>query len=1523
MFELYQHFRFAFLACCCSCIFFIVSDRIEADQPNTNICHILKVGYPIRPWTTQNASINLREDMPFASAFLKQLRRQAVLLAAREELGVLTRDAFLDETAPDGTPEIEDIDRFLIDHLGFVEGLFAQDIDYPVFLARLERLSRNELVTALSTLGLTRNDSAEIKIEKNEMPQHEKNEIEKKFYEYNIVSQFDTARRLHAAIQNYGETPEYLEMLVRAYTQLQILTNASFRDTHRVFQARAMLYAQRLVAKYGKNPETVSVRAAAWSLNNFHRLARNDFNSLPEEYSLNDWKRLARLYAEFDLPGLDAIIEMEKENPERKGAMLLKFILLTYTNNGRKTAAPYATSILQELIDCPRLYLNLFAYEDFFAPSLPNGTRLQEHWARQIPPSLREMDSVPKNISKAGQDLRKPFSGKSSTGLLGLFFGGGRRSDENSEVVDTSVSVETFYSELAALFQAMNSTAPTSDSEPSFQTLATLLQDEIFYAATLCALRQSGADTVITTAVPAVESHPLMNYLAQAYKDDKIREEFVQKFKKTQVPYELLSSVRLGFDFRNKGLWGQGKYMAPYLFGMRFGDRENVRDVFAYHQELRWQIGRNTPAFSVDLLVELCPNNPFTAAERIARKGTLEPDEADALFGKFGQYLNFRDAILAYYLKKGEKQKAISVLREMQKTDPGSNVWNQTMRLYLQDGNLDGAVQFLLELLENADEDHAWWRSEVLGMLGRILFLDGKTEEAAPYFDQLAQQSSYVGFPLKIRFLEASGQFDKALQASDLGIQNHFTDPYRSWPACYRMNSDRIFEITDNLFKAYEERRKQNQSNDSEQSQLYYISYCMGLPMQDLFGNDPSVRVFYEHSDPVAGFLAFFESLEKQDSSKSNALLRLLQDRGSLLGRGELAHVVSRAKISPGKGNPQIKKPVFRILAALFALDQQQEKPGLIDQDIIESVLRIGTTDSIRNDDALFVLYFFGRYFTAYGDREKGLECFRRICASRNLDTVWPLTFAVKEIRDAGREYADCIRTESNLPRTPADPTKIEEFSQRLFNLLHHAEAAKLTALSETESIFEVCRSDLPVTDIFPGGWTTWNFPQARLIRKLSGRSYYSAWSRDGKRIALGSEKYLAGVWNPENGDDFGGIRRTKEARGSSIAFTPDSVSVLFGGSDGYFGLWTPKSPGDAVPDWRKREHPWVSCVAITPDGKYFCTTTENDNDRGVFLWDMQTQNLIHTMKEHQKGINCAAFFSGGQRLVTVSRDKTAFIYNVRTGRPSRRLQGHKEQIRSVSVSPDDRIIATGSYDDTVMLWEAQTGEPIKTLGMFNGDVVSVAFSPNGTKLAVGRNHNGEATYILDTKTWEPIMIVPGHGFWNCQPSWSLDSRRLVTCGEDTRLWDISMDNGSAKAESGSAEELPNEILLKDINPKLCLIGSLTEPEFKSFRSDRKEFTDSLWAHAPSRVAYDLDGKWKTFKTSYGIRVGANTDQASCFFIVLGDGKILFRSELVADTLDRPLDIDVHGISTLELIVDPNRNNWNDHGVWYSPKLLK
>lgn len=96
-----------------------------------------------------------------------------------------------------------------------------------------------------------------------------------------------------------------------------------------------------------------------------------------------------------------------------------------------------------------------------------------------------------------------------------------------------------------------------------------------------------------------------------------------------------------------------------------------------------------------------------------------------------------------------------------------------------------------------------------------------------------------------------------------------------------------------------------------------------------------------------------------------------------------------------------------------------------------------------------------------------------------------------------------------------------------------------------------------------------------------------------------------------------------------------------------------------------------------------------------------------------------------------------------------------------------------------------------------------------------------------------------------------------------------------------------------------------------------------LYAHAKSNYTFALDGNWKKLTAVAGLQQGA-PEEASVVFIVLGDGKELYRSEGIQGSNVASIDLDISGVKQLELITQSagpnNRGCWS---VWGSPLISR
>ena len=100
--------------------------------------------------------------------------------------------------------------------------------------------------------------------------------VEERLWRLGYTEPFAAVRALHEAIRTGGESPARLAGLVRGYALLGLLTEHHWHPAHKAFKARALLYAQRMVARDPKGYLGLWHRAFAESLLGLHKDALAD-----------------------------------------------------------------------------------------------------------------------------------------------------------------------------------------------------------------------------------------------------------------------------------------------------------------------------------------------------------------------------------------------------------------------------------------------------------------------------------------------------------------------------------------------------------------------------------------------------------------------------------------------------------------------------------------------------------------------------------------------------------------------------------------------------------------------------------------------------------------------------------------------------------------------------------------------------------------------------------------------------------------------------------------------------------------------------------------------------------------------------------------------------------------------------------------------------------------------------------------------------------------------------------------------
>ena len=139
-----------------------------------------------------------------------------------------------------------------------------------------------------------------------------------------------------------------------------------------------------------------------------------------------------------------------------------------------------------------------------------------------------------------------------------------------------------------------------------------------------------------------------------------------------------------------------------------------------------------------------------------------------------------------------------------------------------------------------------------------------------------------------------------------------------------------------------------------------------------------------------------------------------------------------------------------------------------------------------------------------------------------------------------------------------------------------------------------------------------------------------------------------------------------------------------------------------------------LSSVSFSPDGETLAG--KSSDNRTIFLWDVQTQQLKGTLAgDLWYPVTPMGFSPDGQTLARGDSNGTVRLWDVQTRQPKMTLWGHdyiEAAIRSLVFSPDGTVLASSA--ETIRLWDAKTG----TLGATLEYADSLAFSPDGATLA-------------------------------------------------------------------------------------------------------------------------------------------------------------------------------------------------------------
>jgi WD40 repeat protein len=265
--------------------------------------------------------------------------------------------------------------------------------------------------------------------------------------------------------------------------------------------------------------------------------------------------------------------------------------------------------------------------------------------------------------------------------------------------------------------------------------------------------------------------------------------------------------------------------------------------------------------------------------------------------------------------------------------------------------------------------------------------------------------------------------------------------------------------------------------------------------------------------------------------------------------------------------------------------------------------------------------------------------------------------------------------------------------------------------------------------------WDLQDGRPARAIETIPGPVHALAFSRDGRRLAVG-----AGL--PARS---GVVRIYSVPDGTMLHDFPGHQDVVFG-------------------------------LAIRPDGAQLASTSF---DQTVRFWDPGSGRASGVFSGHSDFVYAASYTPDGRGLVTAGKDRMIKWINTRTFKEERTYSGHDDDVLSLAVHPDGTKFVSAGNEPRLLWWTFGTDKPATRHGGHSAPVQQLAFSGDGRRLI--STGGDRSVRLWDGKSGQPQRQLAGATDWQYAAAISDDGKLAAAGGWDglVRLWDA--DSGKLR----------------------------------------------------------------------------------------------------------------------------------------------
>jgi hypothetical protein len=945
---------------------------------------------------------------------LLELGRQSLLVAARDELGLRTRDLNLGDEMPSGGDNAPFVVRATAQNSitfevcrGFATSgkpLLHRELRwsvpaskesdnrqaavltaYPAAVIGLEKLSRSEFADVIKQAGLK--GRAQAKKESARVPE----EIKSLLMKLDFVSQFSAVRQLHDLIRQDGESPERLGALVRGYANLGLLTEFHWHPAHKALTARSLIYSQRMVADDKQPSRALWHRAYAFALAGLHKFALDDLQEGEKRWkadekhgdSMPPMVELIDAYCRFAQARLKTASE---EGPLKELATLLWFDSVAHSHHQASTIRA-AMQALGKLPDCYPAVDALCEHGGVSvghtATTVPFAIVAKTLYSRVA--DIPGLPAAALKIAEAGAEEPSKDDEISTSEFAA-----------RAKLIRALLESDRPVPPKAAETAALNHSAAGDGGEPTWVSLGQLVSNLSFVhvwrrARFMHERWNVPTEDFIRAAAPLIEAHPYRNYIATVVDNPA-----AQKAAWDQMPVSAGQSLTVQ-GLRMWQTYATRRPAAAAGIGRDIGIDTTPRDYY-------YVACNGLPAAAARWSAMLLWVSPFSPVGP-----SLGIDCGEMYKSRFDEWKKLAEDWPVIASVFARRAAAAGQAEEMEKwykilTASGDiQAYQNLAQVYYKQGKMDQWVTTLDDSLKAPDWD--LWHGVARTHIARYYMSKKQWDKALPYAKGAAEVYSDWGLQVLAEWHEAKREWDKA-EAIFKAIAERYPDMAADWYAFCRRTGHGDLAA----------------ARRAATAALY----------------DPAVRIdknnvtCYLLEKDSTNAQRMLLSLAKQGNPVQALNLALIADRHGEKAQRDQA--LSRIKATASIYRPKtadVSYATLGALAGLIAEDLAKGGKGEIDIAVAERLNPPPAYDN-RSEGAPATMpapsfdYLLGRYFEQHGNPELAIRCWKRATSyTQHLADIYR-TLAADELLARG------IRPEFDepLPDKPgpkAKPAEIKE----------------------------------------------------------------------------------------------------------------------------------------------------------------------------------------------------------------------------------------------------------------------------------------------------------------------------------------------------------------------------------------------------------------------------------------------------------------------------------------------------------------